>query len=661
MPYSTAPLVHHATSASSADILGSAREFIKDKLYFTTLTHAPATYPDAHFFSIDHTLVYISFFSDFGPNNLAHVIRFCDLVEDKMVNPRTADKKLCLYSSHDSDKRANAAFLICAYMLLVHGQPPDAAFAPLASLSPPFVPYRDAGYGAATYHITILDCLRGLFKALTLGLVDVDAVDVDEYEFYEKVENGDLNWVTGKFLALASPKDEGTTTPGGARGAAGGQVVVPSGTGYQGRPSAATQGWTGGLVSLISRVGGGATTAHQPPTRTHSRFQPAYTLPSLIHYLLTHNLTTLIRLNNRTYDRTPLLAAGITHIELYFPDGTTPPDGILARFLEICETTAGPVAVHCKAGLGRTGTLIAAYLMRHYKMTASEVIGLLRVLRPGSVVGPQQNYLQSMQAKLHKMHPTAPLPPHISLLTQPTYPALQRWKRRRSSVPTTTTTTTATASHFHPTSPTSHPSELAALERLSLSDSDHVARRLSQMTLHNNNASTHSGVNGADRRLEAERKGDSVNGVQQMPIPGQPRKAPAPPRSDSARVRRADNMVDAEGEIRQQVLAAKDLARKTNPPPTSSRPTTAPTSSSSSFSNYTTSRPAYHNHHQNQTPNRTSNNTSLSSHQPRSEKTKDKTETDKETAAFVVVGKNTNKNTQPRVVTGGGPGQGESK
>jgi protein-tyrosine phosphatase len=95
----------------------------------------------------------------------------------------------------------------------------------------------------------------------------------------------------------------------------------------------------------------------------------------------------------------------------YFPDGTTPPDGILKRFLDLCETprsvntnyTAGAgtattprgvIAVHCKAGLGRTGTLIAAYLMKHYRFSAAEVIGLLRVLRPGSVVGPQQNYLQ---------------------------------------------------------------------------------------------------------------------------------------------------------------------------------------------------------------------------------------------------------------------------
>jgi cell division cycle 14 len=46
------------------------------------------------------------------------------------------------------------------------------------------------------------------------------------------------------------------------------------------------------------------------------------------------------------------------------------------------------------AGLGRTGTLIGAYLMKHFKFTAAEVIAWLRICRPGSVIGPQQNYLE---------------------------------------------------------------------------------------------------------------------------------------------------------------------------------------------------------------------------------------------------------------------------
>jgi cell division cycle 14 len=56
--------------------------------------------------------------------------------------------------------------------------------------------------------------------------------------------------------------------------------------------------------------------------------------------------------------------------------------------------------VHCKAGLGRTGTCIGAYIMKHYRFTAREIIGWMRVCRPGSVIGPQQQFLESIQARM---------------------------------------------------------------------------------------------------------------------------------------------------------------------------------------------------------------------------------------------------------------------
>lgn len=69
-------------------------------------------------------------------------------------------------------------------------------------------------------------------------------------------------------------------------------------------------------------------------------------------------------------------------------------------------SAADALAVHCKAGLGRTGVLICCYMIKHYGFTAEEAIGYIRICRPGSVIGPQQTYLlQHAQALLAEGRP----------------------------------------------------------------------------------------------------------------------------------------------------------------------------------------------------------------------------------------------------------------
>lgn len=73
---------------------------------------------------------------------------------------------------------------------------------------------------------------------------------------------------------------------------------------------------------------------------------------------------------------------------------------IVDSFIELCEQTKGAVAVHCKAGLGRTGTLIGCYAMKKYGFPAAAFIGWIRLARPGSVLGPQQHFLISIEEEL---------------------------------------------------------------------------------------------------------------------------------------------------------------------------------------------------------------------------------------------------------------------
>jgi cell division cycle 14 len=101
----------------------------------------------------------------------------------------------------------------------------------------------------------------------------------------------------------------------------------------------------------------------------------------------------VVRLNNQTYDSTPFKTSGITPHDLYFTDGTCPTRLIVEQFLSLAEKEPRALAVHCKAGLGRTGTLIGCYAIKHYHFNAADFIGWIRLCRPGSVLGPQQFFL----------------------------------------------------------------------------------------------------------------------------------------------------------------------------------------------------------------------------------------------------------------------------
>jgi hypothetical protein len=39
-------------------------------------------------------------------------------------------------------------------------------------------------------------------------------------------------------------------------------------------------------------------------------------------------------------------------------------------------------------------------MMKHYRFTAEEVIGWLRIVRPGSIIGPQQQFMRDTQMKM---------------------------------------------------------------------------------------------------------------------------------------------------------------------------------------------------------------------------------------------------------------------
>ena len=74
------------------------------------------------------------------------------------------------------------------------------------------------------------------------------------------------------------------------------------------------------------------------------------------------------------------------------PDFTPPELEQIQRMIEFIDRQTGerkPVVVSCYAGIGRTGTVLACYLV-HRGEEPTEAINRVRELRPGSVQTPEQ-------------------------------------------------------------------------------------------------------------------------------------------------------------------------------------------------------------------------------------------------------------------------------
>ncbi|KAJ6253284.1 cell division cycle 14 [Anaeramoeba flamelloides] len=432
-------------------------ELIKKKLYFYSSPNTQSKFSKGEIhFTVDKTFVYQPFFGDFGPFKLSLLVRFYRLLRDKLDKSKSNQTKYFFYSNSNKKTRSNSAVLICSFIMVYCSISAKEAYSKISHFKA-FFPFRDASPLVSSYGLTVLDVLEGLEKGIQNNWVNFDTFDVQWYEKHEQVVNGDLNWIIpDKILAFCSPTPDLHNGSGSENGSG-------NGNGYESENSKENKSkkrnnsnqkerkrkrksdsrsesesesekekgkekklknttlkekeeiwsWFRSETDTDSESDSDQTDSENDSSNKvveeNDDFGYGWSVSKYAEYFENMNVTCVIRLNQPIYNKKPFLKKGISHYDLHFTDGSVPTEKLLDKFLKIAENQKEAdnqrkrvMAVHCKAGLGRTGVMIGSHLIKNYNFTAKQAIAWMRLCRPGSVIGSQQHYLTKIEKKYHQ-------------------------------------------------------------------------------------------------------------------------------------------------------------------------------------------------------------------------------------------------------------------
>jgi atypical dual specificity phosphatase len=114
--------------------------------------------------------------------------------------------------------------------------------------------------------------------------------------------------------------------------------------------------------------------------------------PEQLAWLRGEGVDILVTLTEEPLPRTWIDTAGLMSVHVPVQDMDIPSVEQIEKVMSVIDKAKASdmgVAVHCLAGKGRTGTILAAYFV-HQGLSAKEAMKKVRDLRPGSIEVPEQ-------------------------------------------------------------------------------------------------------------------------------------------------------------------------------------------------------------------------------------------------------------------------------
>lgn len=125
----------------------------------------------------------------------------------------------------------------------------------------------------------------------------------------------------------------------------------------------------------------------------------------MAEFLRPYNVRAIFRFNERCYDETVFSGQGVKVFDFFFDDGTTPHLALTQKFLQTALSITGAKAFHCRAGLGRTGTMICLLLAEKLHIPVAVITAWLKIVRPGSINERQLRFLRNYERGIKEESP----------------------------------------------------------------------------------------------------------------------------------------------------------------------------------------------------------------------------------------------------------------